>query len=99
MLSYDCLKKLKEFGIENSQKKEPGYPKVSNAPILKNNINKPKYPENFTHFDYVNPYANKGGEIKLSAFGTFESLNPFLLKSLAPVGMNLPRESKKQAVL
>ncbi len=49
---------------------------------------KPKYPENFTHFDYVNPYANKGGEIKLSAFGTFESLNPFLLKSLAPVGMN-----------
>ncbi len=49
---------------------------------------KPKYSENFTHFDYVNPYANKGGEIKLSAFGTFESLNPFLLKSLAPVGMN-----------
>lgn len=42
------LKKLKEFGIENSQKKEPGYPKVSNAPILKNNINKPKYPERAT---------------------------------------------------
>ena len=42
------IEKLKEFGIENSQKKEPGYPKVSNAPILKANINKPKYPERAT---------------------------------------------------
>jgi len=49
---------------------------------------KPKYTDNFKNFDYVNPYAKKGGTIKLSAFGTFESLNPFLLKSLAPTGMN-----------
>jgi microcin C transport system substrate-binding protein len=49
---------------------------------------KPKYTDNFKNFDYVNPYAKKGGTIKLSAFGTFESLNPFLLKSLAPIGMN-----------
>jgi len=49
---------------------------------------KPKYPDNFQNFEYAHPYANKGGVIKLSAFGTFESLNPFLLKSLAPAGMN-----------
>ena len=49
---------------------------------------KPKYPDNFSNFDYIHPYAKKGGMIKLSAFGTFESLNPFLLKSLAPTGMN-----------
>ena len=48
----------------------------------------PKYSDNFSYFDYVYPNAEKGGLIKLSAFGTFESLNPFLLKSLAPVGMN-----------
>ncbi|MBS82565.1 MAG: ABC transporter substrate-binding protein [Gammaproteobacteria bacterium] len=48
----------------------------------------PKYEKNFSHFDYVNPNAKLGGTIKLSAFGTFESLNPFLLKSLAPVGLN-----------
>ena len=30
----------------------------------------------------------KGGRIILSAFGTFDSLNPFLLKSLAPAQMN-----------
>ena len=33
------IKKLEKFGIENSPKKEPGYPKVSNIPIVKNNIN------------------------------------------------------------
>ena len=49
----------------------------------------PKYSDNFTSFDYVNPIAKKGGEIRLSAFGTFESLNPYLLKSLAPVGLNV----------
>lgn len=48
----------------------------------------PKYPDNFSHFSYVNPNAKRTGSIKLSAFGTFESLNPFLLKSLAPTGIN-----------
>ncbi len=39
-----------------------------------------KYPENFTHFDYVNPDAPKGGEVKLGAQGSFDSLNPFIVK-------------------
>jgi len=39
-----------------------------------------KYPADFTHFDYVNPDAPKGGEIRLSAPGTFDSLNPFIVK-------------------
>ena len=47
----------------------------------------PKYSNTFTNFDYVNPDSKQGGVIKLSAFGTFESLNPFLLKSLAPAGL------------
>lgn len=47
-----------------------------------------KYPDNFEHFEYVNPKAKQGGTIRLSAFGTYESLNPFLLKSLAPAGIN-----------
>ena len=49
---------------------------------------KAKYPDNFEHFEYVNPRAKQGGTIRLSAFGTYESLNPFLLKSLAPAGIN-----------
>lgn len=36
-----------------------------------------KYPKNFTHFDYVNPDAPKGGEIRLFSNGTFDTLNPY----------------------
>ena len=35
----------------------------------------PKYPKDFKHFDYVNPDAPKGGTIRLSDTGTFDSLN------------------------
>ena len=43
---------------------------------------------NFDSFDYVNKKSKKGGSITISAFGTFDSLNPFLLKSLAPAQIN-----------
>ncbi len=47
----------------------------------------PKYAENFEHFDYVNPDAKKGGTLTLSAFGAFDSLNPFLLKGISAAGL------------
>lgn len=39
-----------------------------------------KYPAGFPHFDYVNPQAPKGGEVRLGASGTFDSFNPFIIK-------------------
>ncbi len=39
-----------------------------------------KYPAGFTHFEYANPDAPKGGQIHLSALGSFDSLNPYILK-------------------
>lgn len=42
-----------------------------------------KYPEGFPHFDYVNPEAPKGGEMSTWAFGTFDSLTPYILKGNA----------------
>jgi microcin C transport system substrate-binding protein len=39
-----------------------------------------KYPPDFKHFDYVNPGAPKGGRIRLSAVGSFDSLNPYSYK-------------------
>ena len=47
----------------------------------------PKYPAGFTHFDYVNPAAPKGGKLVLSGFGSFDSLNPFLLKGISAAGL------------
>ena len=40
----------------------------------------PKYPEGFRHYDYVNPEAPKGGALRMTAMGTFDSLNPFIEK-------------------
>ncbi|MBH2035539.1 MAG: ABC transporter substrate-binding protein [Pseudomonadales bacterium] len=42
-----------------------------------------KYPVNFKHFDFVNPDAPKGGELRQSGFGGFDSLNPFINKGVA----------------
>lgn len=39
-----------------------------------------KYPADYTHFDYVNPDAPKGGEIAMWAPGTFDSMNPYSRK-------------------
>ncbi len=39
-----------------------------------------KYPAHFTHFDYTNPNAPKGGNVRLSGVGSFDSLNPYILK-------------------
>ncbi len=47
-----------------------------------------KYPANFRHFDYVDPTASKGGEVKLGVEGSFNSLNPFILKGLAAASID-----------
>ena len=47
----------------------------------------PKYSKNFTHFDYVNPSAPKGGKLILPGFGNFDSFNPFILKGVAADGL------------
>ncbi len=45
-----------------------------------------KYGPDFEHYEYVDPNAPKGGSIKLAAIGTFDSLNPFILKGVAAAG-------------
>ena len=49
-----------------------------------------KYPPGFTHFDYVNPAAPKGGEIRMvppTRPTNFDKFNPFTLKGTAPFGI------------
>lgn len=42
-----------------------------------------KYSSNFTHFQYSNPNAPKGGIFKQAAIGSFDSLNPYIVKGNA----------------
>jgi microcin C transport system substrate-binding protein len=46
-----------------------------------------KYPPDFKHFDYVNPAAPKGGTMRLSSIGTFDTLNPFVVKGVPAAGI------------
>lgn len=43
-------------------------------------LGEPKYAFNFEHFDYVNPAAPKGGQMTLSAIGTFDNFNRYSLR-------------------
>jgi len=47
----------------------------------------PKYGPDFTHFDYVNPDAPKGGSLRLGVTGTFDSFNPYIIKGNAAAGI------------
>lgn len=49
----------------------------------------PRYAPGFSHFDYVNPNAPKGGRLLLPAMGSFDSLNPFTLKGDKESGLGL----------
>lgn len=46
-----------------------------------------RYPADFEHFDYADPEAPKGGTVRLAGNGTFDSLNPFILRGTAPQGI------------
>ncbi|MBF0132644.1 MAG: ABC transporter substrate-binding protein [Magnetococcales bacterium] len=43
-----------------------------------------KYPPNFTGFDYTSSQAIPGGELVLHSVGSFDKMNPFTLKGMAP---------------
>ncbi|MEZ0212593.1 MAG: hypothetical protein ACAH27_06550, partial [Xanthobacteraceae bacterium] len=47
----------------------------------------PKYPPDFKHFDYVNPDAPKGGLVRLSDNGTFDSLNDIVPRGNPAAGI------------
>ena len=48
-----------------------------------------KYPEGFARFDYVNPDAPKGGTLKLSAIGSYDSFNFTIPRGASAAGLGL----------
>lgn len=52
-----------------------------------------KYAADFKHFDYVNPDAPKGGEVKLASQGGFDTFNPYVIRGRAAAGIGLVFET------
>ena len=50
----------------------------------------PALPEGFAHFRYVNPSAPKGGRLVQGVLGSFDSLNPFIVRGAPAIGMRAP---------
>ena len=50
-------------------------------------LGEPALPADFAHFPWVNPAAPKGGEVALTALGSFDSFNNFILRGTAAVGL------------
>ena len=46
-----------------------------------------KHGANFTHFSYVNPEAEKGGQLRLGIQGSFDSLNPLIVRGQPAAGL------------
>lgn len=52
-----------------------------------------KYGPDFAHFDYASPDAIKGGTIVRYASGTYDNLNPFILKGVPATGTTMIYDS------
>jgi peptide/nickel transport system substrate-binding protein len=58
----------------------------------------PALPADFTHFAYANPAAPKGGRLVQGVLGSFDTLNPFIVRGLAPQGLRAPLTSANNAI-
>lgn len=47
----------------------------------------PALPQDFTHLPYANPDAPKGGQLRQAVTGSFDSVNPFIVKGSAAAGV------------
>ncbi len=47
----------------------------------------PRYAAGFKHFDYTNPDAPKGGEIVFGVLGSYDSLNPLIVRGVSAAGI------------
>lgn len=50
-------------------------------------LGEPALPADFPHWPWVNPDAPKGGEIALTALGSFDSFNQYVLRGTPAVGL------------
>jgi peptide/nickel transport system substrate-binding protein len=58
----------------------------------------PALPADFTHFGYANAGAPKGGRLVQGVLGSFDSLNPFIVKGLPPQGLRAPLVAANNAL-
>lgn len=87
-MSVRFIKYVMAFGMIASGAMSGSGANAAPQPVERHGVSlfgEPKYGPDFTHFDYVNPDAPQGGVLRQGAIGTFDSLNPFIIKG-SPAG-------------
>ncbi len=69
------------FTYQNAYGAEPEWRNAASV------LGEPKYGEDFKHYDYVNPDAPKGGTLNQTSYGSFDSLNPFVVQGTPAAGL------------
>ncbi|MBP2295179.1 extracellular solute-binding protein [Azospirillum rugosum] len=70
----------------------PAYADAAAVTALKQ-FGEPAFKPGFTHFPHANPNAPKGGAVTLAAQGSFDSLNPIILRGVTPRTLGLVSDS------
>ena len=55
-----------------------------------------KFAESFPHYDSVAPDAPKGGRLAQGVFGSFDSVNPFIIKGVPASGVANNRSEERR---
>lgn len=71
---FVCLFLSASVSISTAQTQQPTHGIASHG--------EPALAAEYTHFPYANPNAPKGGKIAYGVVGTYDNLNPFILKSM-----------------
>ena len=96
MLRRDFLRQVALAGLGAAAAPGPstaapaGPPAAVDGPVARHGLSiygDLKYGPGFRHFDYVNPKAPRGGDARLPALGTFDTLNPFVIKGVPAAGI------------
>jgi peptide/nickel transport system substrate-binding protein len=82
LLTFIHAEILGERGLSTANAGEPRYAIAMHG--------EPALPEGFKAAPYVNPDAPKGGRLVEGVLGSFDSLNPFIVKGLVAQGIRSP---------
>jgi len=82
--AFTCLKAFICVAIVHSFAHQPLHAEPAHGIAMHG---KPLHADGFTHFSYVNPDALKGGKVTFASLGTFDSLNPLIVKGVSAAGV------------
>ena len=82
--AFTCLKALICAAIFHSFAHDPLLAEPAHGIAMHG---KPLHASDFTHVSYVNPNAPKGGNVTFASLGSFDSLNPLIVKGVAAAGI------------